>query len=295
MKLTNKQWSLIGLVIVLTITSVVYRVIVAYDYPRSALMFVGLPAILSVLLILSNSSGASSTGRIFKGVTLFLLMVGILAWEGLICILMAAPIFYLFAFIVSGLASLVKNISRMYSFAALFIGMMAFEGTHQVVEFDRENRVEVIHVLEISELELLEQLSSAPDFSLALPSFFKMGFPAPVSCEAEGSFQNADEVRYQVYFTGPDDYGNELHVHARRVADNEIEFSFVEDSTKIGSWMTWKEASLRWDVEGDSVILMWNVEFRRRLDPYWYFSPIQNYAVKLASRYLLNAWTHESN
>ncbi len=295
MKPNSKQWSLIGLVVALLITSITYRIISGYGHSHSGLMFVGLPAILSVLLILSNSNSASTSGQVFKGVTLFLLMMGILAWEGLICILMAAPIFYLLAFTVQWIVSLIKNISRMYSFAGVLIVFLALEGTHQSLELDRKNRVEIVRVFEMGESELLDQLSNAPDFSLSVPAFFRMGFPTPLACQAEGSFQEDDAVRYRVRFTGPKDFENELHVHATRVAHNEIEFDFVEDSTKIGSWMTWEKAFLEWVVEEETVIVTWSVVFQRNLDPYWYFSPIQNYAVGLASNYLLNTWTHEPN
>ena len=295
MKPNTKQWSLIGLVLALLLASITYRIITGFGYSRSGLMFIGLPTILSMLLILSDSSSASPSGRVFKGVTLFLLMMGILAWEGLICIIMAAPLFYLLAFTVQWIISLIKNCSRMYSFTALFIVFMALEGVHQSVEFERENKVQIIRVLDLSESELIEQFSHAPDFSRNVPKFFKMGFPVPINCTAEGAFYEEGSVRYQAHFTGPDDFENELHIHATRIAENEIEFNFVEDSTKIGSWLTWKKASLKWAVEGEKLTIVWDIEFQRNLDPYWYFSPIQNYAVRLANNYLLSTWTNESN
>jgi len=296
MKLNNKQWSLIGLVIALLLASITYRVISGFGASHTGLMFVGLPTILSILLILSGSNGTSPSGQVFKGVTLFLLMVGILAWEGLICIVMAAPLFYLVAFTIQWLISLIKNRSRMYSFATVFIAFMAFEGVHQSFEFERENNVSIAQVLTVNELELLEQISQAPNFDLDLPAFFKMGFPAPVECSATGFLdEKASSAQYKVRFTGPKNYGNELHIRATRIARDEIEFDFVEDSTKVGSWITWKKASLKWAVEGEQVTVIWNVVFQRNLDPYWYFSPVQNYAVKLANHYLLNAWINESN
>ena len=60
---------------------------------QTALMFIGLPTALALLLA-ALPAAKSATGMIMKGITLFLLLLGILFIEGFICILMAAPFFY---------------------------------------------------------------------------------------------------------------------------------------------------------------------------------------------------------
>ena len=133
-------------------------------------------------------------------------------------------------------------------------------------------------------------VTQAPDFGQDLPTFFKAGFPVPLEASAAGNFESENYVRHQVLFSGPESYENELIVHAKRVDENVIEFDFAKDSTKIGSWMTWQKATLKWEATEAGVDVSFIIDFERNLDPYWYFTPIQKYAVRHAGAYLLDAW-----
>jgi hypothetical protein len=75
------------------LASVLYRVLVLGQKEQSALMFIGLPTALAMLITFLPRS-SSATGMIMKGISLFLLLLGILFIEGFVCILMAAPFFY---------------------------------------------------------------------------------------------------------------------------------------------------------------------------------------------------------
>jgi hypothetical protein len=289
MKESYKKWSLIWLVAALTFTSIAYRLIHGYGHSHNGLMFVGLPAILALLLILSGPC-RTTCGQVFKGVTLFLLLVGILAWEGLICILMAAPIFYLIAFVIFGICSLIRDRTRLRSIAIVPIAVLAIEGTNSTLSFERNNRVEITRSYTTGELDVIAVVTQAPDFGQDLPAFFKAGFPVPLEASAAGDFERGNYVRHQVLFSGPESYENELIVHAKRVDENVIEFDFAKDSTKIGSWMTWQKATLKWEATEVGVDVSFIIDFERNLDPYWYFTPIQKYAVRHAGAYLLDAW-----
>jgi len=294
MQSNTKQWSLISLVLALALVSVLYRVIGSYGYGHSSLMFVGIPTILALLLILSKPS-RSTASQVFRGVTLFLLMVGILAWEGLICILMAAPIFYLSAFIVLWVLKRVRNRSVLRCVAVAPLLILALEGTNQYVSFNRDMSVEVIRTHNMSGEEFLEKISQAPVFESALPLFFRIGFPVPTHASAVGDYTRDKVVNYVVHFTGPEKLKNRLTVRGRRIAPNKIVFEFIDDSTKVGHWMTWQHASLTWVPQGEQISVTYKVDFQRNLDPYWYFAPIQFYAVNQAADYLLNTWSDGSD
>jgi hypothetical protein len=71
-----------------------YRLIVLGRLEQTAVLFVGIPTVLAILLAVVPKA-KTVKGGITKGLTLFLLLSGPLLGEGFICILMASPIFYL--------------------------------------------------------------------------------------------------------------------------------------------------------------------------------------------------------
>src|SRR5258707_9336843 len=78
------------------IFSLLLRLVYYTHNETTALMFVGIPTVLAVLLALSPAA-VSPAGIAAKGVTIGLLISAILFGEGVICVLMAAPIAYIIA------------------------------------------------------------------------------------------------------------------------------------------------------------------------------------------------------
>ena len=72
-------------------------------YGHGAAMFLGVPAVLAILLALTPKA-KTVTGGILKGITLALLIVAPLVGEGYLCILMASPLFYAVGLVVGRLA-----------------------------------------------------------------------------------------------------------------------------------------------------------------------------------------------
>ena len=68
----------------------------------SGLLYIALPTALA-LIMARIPTAQSVTGRIMNGITLFLLLVGILLIEGFICIMVVSPLFYLIGGIVLSL------------------------------------------------------------------------------------------------------------------------------------------------------------------------------------------------
>lgn len=93
-KITQAQWSVIGLIVAFSCGAVVYRVLMHERLGHSSAMFLGIPAVLGIVIALTPKA-KTVTGGIVKGITLALLMVAPLLGEGYLCILMASPLFYL--------------------------------------------------------------------------------------------------------------------------------------------------------------------------------------------------------
>src|SRR5438552_3669092 len=87
------RWSLVFLILAVTAGSVIYRLITYNKLEQTSALFIGIPAVLAILLALTPKA-KSVKGGIIRGITLALLLSGPLLGEGFICIIMAAPIFY---------------------------------------------------------------------------------------------------------------------------------------------------------------------------------------------------------
>jgi len=285
-------WAMLGLIVAIALASVTYRAIAFSDYPKSGLMFVGLPTILAILIALSGQS-KSPTTQIFKGTSMFLLIVLIFAWEGFVCVLMAAPIFFTVALIVSWLCERARKRDRLSCLGLIPIALLSFEGTGSLLSLEREHSVHTSKIISISKTELLEKLALAPSFDSKIPTIFRLGFPIPKTAESSGALATDHAMTYFIQFSGPPEYGNTLHVRTTQFAQNQINFQFPSDSTKISDWLTWKEASISWTDTEQGLEVNLELKFQRNLDPVWYFGPLQQYAVERAGNYLLESWINE--
>ncbi len=94
--------ALAAIIAVVAVASVAFRWISGYGLQQSAALFVGIPAILAIAAVFSPSP-RSATGVACKAVSIGLLVSLIFLGEGMLCVLMSAPLFYLVAIVV-GLA-----------------------------------------------------------------------------------------------------------------------------------------------------------------------------------------------
>jgi len=142
----------ISIIVMLALCSAAYRFIVYNHYEQTALMFIGLPTFLAICLTFSDKS-KSTTGMICKGITMFLLLLAILAIEGAICILIASPLFYLVGAIIGGITDWAKSSDKKnkgpYAVTATLLVILSLEGTHESLSFEREERVSISREIDL--------------------------------------------------------------------------------------------------------------------------------------------------
>lgn len=132
-RISGAQWMLAGIIVALAAGGIAYRLLVSHRLEQTSALFIGIPSLLAVILALTPRA-KSVMGIVFKGMTIALLLSAPLLGEGFICILMAAPIFYLVAFIV---ALVIRRIRRspnlgpggMLGLSLVPLLLMSLEGT----------------------------------------------------------------------------------------------------------------------------------------------------------------------
>lgn len=252
-------------------------------------MFIGLPAALAILLAFLPPT-KSATGTIFRGITYFLLLLGILAIEGMICILMAAPFFYAIGFIIGIITDQMRarqewrNRFRLIVVPSLVL--MSLEGTTGLLSFPRDETVVVTHETSQTIEETRTTLSLGPEFDTGeLPGFLKLGFPQPTSISGDG-LETGD--RWRISFAGGEGKPGDLLAEVTASSPTRVTVVKLEDSSHISHWLDWEKAEWHLEPTESGTRVTLSMSYRRLLDPAWYFKPIERYGVRKAGKYFLS-------
>ena len=274
--------------VALALASVLYRLLVLGNLEQSALMFIGLPTALAMLLG-ALPPAKSAIGMIVKGITLFLLLLGILYIEGFICILMAAPFFYAIGIVIGLIIDLTKskrewnNRFRIVIIPALVL--MSLEGVTDMLSFPRNETVTVSHQVNLTPAETRAILAQGPDFDLEnLPGFLKLGFPQPTAITG-GGLETGDTWR--ISFAGGEGKPGDLLAEVTASSPDHIRVECVSDSSHIAHWLAWQEAEWNLVPSGEGTRVTLTMRYRRLLDPAWYFKPIERFGVRKAGEFFL--------
>jgi hypothetical protein len=285
--ITRSQWSLIFLILAVSAGSVMYRLIVRGRLEQTAALFVGIPAVLAIILAMMPKA-KTVKGGIMKGLTLALLLSGPLLGEGFICVLMASPIFYLVGLAVGAVVDWNrKKRQTTLSCLLLILVPMSIEGTAPKLSFNREETVQASQVVNATEEQVQLALSHSPRTDTPLPAYLRMGFPRPIQARGEGLQVGASRT---IHFAGGEGHPGDLLLKVKESRPGYVRFEAVSDNSKIAHWLDWKSSEVNWKaLDAQHTRVNWTLHFERRLDPAWYFRPWERYATHLAAEYLIRA------
>lgn len=275
------------------------------DNPSFALqgtsaLYLGVPLLLALAVVLSPRA-KSPYGMVVKAVTAVLLMSIVFLGEGLICIIMAAPLFYGVGLLVAwAIDSARKRDQPMRALVLLPLAILSTEGVTPATTVGQLDSATSSIVVPATAEEVERALAQPLLFDQSeLPMYLSMGFPTPV--EAQGTGLELGDQRV-VKFDGaaerpravPDHHwttnGSTLTMTVAASSPGHITFVATEDTTPIASWLQWKTADVRWTAQSNGTTeVEWTVNYERRLSPSWYFSPWQQYAAGLSADYLLKS------
>ncbi len=288
---SSPKWILVGLTLAMVAGSVGYRLLVSHRLEQTSALFIGLPAVLTILLAFTRPP-KSATGVILKGVTVLLLLSGILLGEGFICIVMAAPLFYLVGFIIGRIIDVAEKRrqrrldTRIYGLILLPFVSLSLEGVHPALSFSRAEEVAVERVIPGTPADVERALAAPPRFDRPLPLYLRMKFPRPA--EARGTGLMPGDLR-TIHFVGGEGRPGNLLLRVSERGPGLARFLAVSDRSHIAHWLDWKEAEVRWTSEQPGATrVRWTLRYVRRLDPAWYFGPWERYAARLAAEYLID-------
>ena len=283
---------LLALILGVAAASLAYRLATAAGVEHTAFVFVGVPTVLAVAVALMPH-GRSARGAILRATTLALLIAGIAFGEAFVCILFAAPLIYAVA-IGAGTAvewSAKRRGERNAGFAhgpvlvLLVAAVPAMEGVVPRFEFPRESEATATRIVPASPAEVERALAAPIRFDRPRPAFLRLGFPVPGAAEGAG-------LRVGDRRTVMLDHGHHpgaLVMEVRAASPGRVEFATVSDDSYVVHWLSWRSAEVRWRAVPGGTEVRWTLRYRRRLDPAWYFAPLERYGVGVAAGYLADA------
>ena len=291
-KRLSPRHQLVGLSVCLCLGAIALRLLYAGHLEQTAALFIGLPTLLSILLALTPNA-KSATGMIMKGITLGLLMSGIVFAEGFICILMAAPLFYGVGLLLGAVDDRERRRKQkaaegniLASVVLLPLVVMSFEGVTSELSFPRSEIITVEKTIAATPAEVRHALAQRPVFDQELPFYLKLGFPRPTNTQGAGLQLGDQRI---VRFAGGEGQPGDLVLTVSDSRPGLIVFSVDSDTSHIAHWLDWKEFRVGLhEIQPGQTYIRWTAAYDRRLDPAWYFAPWQRYAVRLAGEYLID-------
>jgi hypothetical protein len=280
------QWYYLMLIAGAVVFAVLYRLLVAKDVNHSALMFIGLPAVLAIVLALTPKA-KTVTGGILKGMTLALLVLAPLLQEGMICILIVSPLYFGLGLIVGLILDRQrKRRGAVLSCIALVLLPLSLEGTTPSLTLAREESVTVTRVVAVPAAQVAEALAKSPRIDVPLPRILRIGFPLPLAATGSGAaVGDTRRIRFSAAEGVP---AGDLVVRITRSEPGHLQSDVVENHTKLASWLRWSSSDVRWrPLDAGHTQVSWTMNFRRQLDPAWYFAPMQRAAVRQAAAYMI--------
>lgn len=282
------RWTLVGITLALTAAVIFYRLTHRVGLSQTGAFFVGLPAILAITVALSPRA-KTLTGMTFKAVTFGLLLSGVLLGEGFVCIVMAAPLFYLVALPIAAAVQRARDRGdppgRAYALVAAPVVLLSLEGVFDATTLPVANRVAATATVHAGPAEVEAALASVPAFDEPLPAFLHQArFPRPVGAEGSGLEVGASR---RIMFSSPMGLAP-LDLRVVERGPNMVAFNVDADRTPIAGWMALRRATITWSgASRSSTRVRWELEFDRALSPAFYFGPLERYAARLAAGYLI--------
>jgi hypothetical protein len=287
-RITPAQWGVIALIVAFSCGAFLYKLLLHERLGQTAAMFLGIPAVLAILLALTPKA-KTVTGGILKGVTLALLIIGPLLGEGFLCILMASPLFYLVG---CGVGVVIdarrRDRGATASCIALVLLPLCLEGIVPQLTWNRAQSVEVAKIVDASANDVEAALALGPDVHARLPAFLRIGFPRPLAAYGHGLEVGATRT---IHFAGAEgDPPGDLVMRVSERGSGYVRFDTVSDASKLTQWLRWDSSEVTWQtVDARHTRVAWRVNYERQLDPAWYFTPWERLAVHEAAKFLIEA------
>lgn len=298
---SGPRWLLASLVLVVLLAVLVLRVTHWGLLNQTAVFYLGLPAGLA-LLVVFTAKPKTAPGIAMVVVTFVLLIAAIFFGEGMVCLLMAAPLLYGVAIIVALICQAIARGGRgsqQALFAVPLLFVLGLEGVAGFSFLPKADQGDGSAFVDAPPGAVAAALAAPPAYGAFEAAFLRaVPFPEPVA--ATGTGLEVGDTR-RVEFTPrttlqigaeptPRHLALEIVESEVRADGGRVVFEVTEDAA-FARWMDMRRATATWTAEGEGTRMAWTIDYERTYEPSWYFGPIQAYTTDLAAAYLADTFT----
>ena len=285
-KKKNPKLTLYAIVIILAIASIAFRLLNKWGLEQTSFLFIGIPALLALLVIKYSNRPKTPYAIMFYVVSIFLLLCGVFLGEGLICIIIMSPLFYGIGALVVAINNRLSKHDKQNLNVFILTPILLLMGQFYEMKSIPETHSITTTFITTKDTKLTA-LNSSPNFQNNLPSFFKIGFPKPISVYGQGI--KVDDTRTIKFLSNTKGMG-ELKLQIKEASEKKLVFDVVYDNTHIAHWLSYKEITVTIDEKGDTTEITWTTNFTCDLGPSWYFQPMEKAAINLMNEHLLHSY-----
>ena len=292
----HRRMVAIAYLLIVGVTSLSIHALFIGGLGHSALLYMLVPYGVSLLLALMRSDAIVDTKgkqyfRHMATALLVFLATSIVLREGFVCVIFFFPIYFIIVSLVYAISTGSGDKTKLRSVALpLVIVIMSFEGTSGFLSFERSSSVQVSRVTSLSIDEIKENLAKPFDLDKRRHWMLSI-FPMPYHIEA-GSLNAGDihkiKTRYHRWFVTNTHEGEaELLIH--HVDADSIRTRMLSDTTYFSSYLKLYGTQITFQsLETGETEITLQIDFERKLDPAWYFQPVQKFGVSKMANFLIN-------
>lgn len=251
-------------------------------------MFVGLPAIIAVLVVLTGKF-QSPFRALFLAIAALVVILLLTGSEGAVCLIIAMPIFCLIGFFTILASRWAFKKSNGYTgkilFVLIFTGL-SLEGVAPGYQFNKNYTVTRSELIELPMSQVRSNLAHNPDFdALPMQLGYWLGLPVPTSAIGTGLQEG---IQRNFVFKHQNGTQRLVTFEVIEATENSARLALLSDDTLIGRWLGWQETEFKLTpVSENSTRMDVAMSFERRVSPAWYFGPLQSFLVYQAERVLI--------
>ena len=290
------------LLIVIGLVSVGVRVLMDYNFQKSALLYILGPFLVSLALASKHTfqAGATVNARYSKLVVdSLVVMLGssIVLFEGFLCVLMFMPL-YFFIVLISFMIERLKENKAKDGKSTLYLNLfpvlivvMSLEGVVPELSFERESVAGGSKIVNLSIDEIKSNMQKPMDLRTTRPSLLNL-FPMPTHISAESlSEGDVHEIYFDYYrwfFTNV--HEGRMLLQLSEVGETHVRTRILEDTSYISNYIEFNGTLVSFEeISDDETKVTIEVYYTRSLDPAWYFAPLQKYAISLMAEHLISS------
>jgi hypothetical protein len=290
----------LAILVCIAVASIAIRILIRYDFNNSALLYIAIPFLISLAIATFRPPRSNRKWwYAYRDHTYIALIIflgsSIVLFEGFVCVLFFMPIYFLVVSIGFLLAwyrnsGNRRNSTTFVTALPLLILATAFEGTSEDLSFSRVSEVSASRSASLPPAEIIKNLSEPINLQKNRNWLLSI-FPMPYRIDA-GSLNPGDVHRvYPRYhrWLATKAHEGELHLQIVDVEPNRVTTRFIHDSSYFASYLTVNGTEITLDeiAPGQTQITL-RIEYERKLDPAWYFHPLQQYGVGKMAEFLID-------